>query len=284
MKSNAEIPESRFLGGISTQSLRNLLPRSISNTQQKMNKSKFSKENTPPINPNVQIDNKNIPPDPKKLLIETKITSKDTDDITKSENQQDLPVVSSDPSVKVVVRIRPGNWRERGDRTVRKVSPNSLVVGDRSFTFDSVVDSSSTQEDVFQLVGVPLVKNSLAGYNTSILLCGQTGSGKTYTMWGPPSAMVEGHSPISNQGIVPRIFQMLFTEIQEQENSEDKHINYQCRCSFLEIYNEQIGDLLDPTQRNLQIRDDAKNGFYVENLTEEYVTCYDDVTQILIKV
>ncbi|KAF5200226.1 Kinesin, partial [Thalictrum thalictroides] len=52
--------------------------------------------------------------------------------------------------------------------------------------------------------------------------------------WGPPSAMVEGHSPISNQGIVSRIFQMLFTEIQEQENSEDKHINYQCRCSFLE--------------------------------------------------
>ncbi|PIA58127.1 hypothetical protein AQUCO_00500219v1 [Aquilegia coerulea] len=286
-KSNAEIPESRFLGGISTQSLRNLLPRSISNTQQKLNKSKFSKENTPPppspINPNIQIDNNNIPPDPKKLLTETKITSKDTEGITKSENQQDISVVPSDPSVKVVVRIRPGNWRERGDRTVRKVCPNSLVVGDRTFTFDSVVDSSSTQEDVFQLVGVPLVKNSLAGYNTSILSCGQTGSGKTYTMWGPPSAMVEGHSPISNQGIVPRIFQMLFTEIQEQENSEDKHINYQCRCSFLEIYNEQIGDLLDPTQRNLQIRDDAKNGFYVENLTEEYVTCYDDVTQILIK-
>ncbi|KAM3744076.1 hypothetical protein ACB098_06G024500 [Castanea mollissima] len=69
----------------------------------------------------------------------------------------------------------------------------------------------------------------------------------------------------------------------EQENSEGKQINFQCRCSFLEIYNEQIGDLLDPIQRNLEIKDDAKNGLYVENLIEEYVTSYEDVTQILIK-
>ncbi|KAK7812830.1 kinesin-like protein KIN-12F [Quercus suber] len=96
--------------------------------------------------------------------------------------------------------------------------------------------------------------------------------------------MVEDPSASSHQGIVPRIFQMLFSEIQkEQENSEGKQINFQCRCSFLEIYNEQIGDLLDPIQRNLEIKDDAKNGLYVENLTEEYVTSYEDVTQILIK-
>ncbi|KAF9616283.1 hypothetical protein IFM89_029059 [Coptis chinensis] len=189
-------------------------------------------------------------------------------------------------SVKVVVRIRPP--LERGTILVRKVSPNSLSVsGDASrfFTFDSVVDSSSTtQEDFFELVGVPLVKNSLAGYNATILSCGQTASGKTYTMWGPQSAMVDGSSTTTTQGIVPRIFHMLFSEIQEHERCEDKQkISYQCRCSFLEVYNEQLGDLLDPNQRNLQIRDDAKNGFYVENLTEEYVTSYDDVTQILIK-
>ncbi|CAA2965605.1 kinesin KIN12A [Olea europaea subsp. europaea] len=103
-------------------------------------------------------------------------------------------------------------------------------------------------------------------------------------MWGPPSAMVEGPSDSGLQGIAPRIFQSLFSEIQkEQENYEGKQINYQCRCSFLEIYNEKIGDLLDPTQRNLEIKDDARNGFYIENLTEEYVTSYEDVIQILIK-
>ncbi|OMP04267.1 hypothetical protein COLO4_09775 [Corchorus olitorius] len=190
-----------------------------------------------------------------------------------------------DPSVKVVVRIRPKNGQEKEvDRTVRKVSADSLSVGDRKFTFDSVIDSNSNQEDVFQQIGVPLVKNALAGYNTAILSYGQTGSGKTYTMWGPPSAMVEVSSPRSDQGIVPRIFQMLFSEIQrEQENTDGKQVNFQCRCSFLEVYNEQIGDLLDPTQRNLEIKDDPKNGLYVENLTEEYVSSYEDVTQILIK-
>ncbi|KAF3959007.1 hypothetical protein CMV_016138 [Castanea mollissima] len=185
-----------------------------------------------------------------------------------------------DPPVKVVVRIRPAN---QADQVVKKVSSDTLSVEDRKFGFDSVIDSNAKQEDVFQLVGVPLVKNALAGYNASILSYGQTGSGKTYTMWGPPSAMVEDPSANSHQGIVPRIFQMLFSEIQKQENSEGKQINFQCRCSFLEIYNEQIGDLLDPIQRNLEIKDDAKNGLYVENLIEEYVTSYEDVTQILIK-
>ncbi|KAM7255631.1 hypothetical protein ACFE04_008529 [Oxalis oulophora] len=49
------------------------------------------------------------------------------------------------------------------------------------------------------------------------------------------------------------------------------------------IYNEQIGDLLDPGQRNLEIKNDPKSGLYVENLIEEYVTSYGDITQMLIK-
>ncbi|XP_042041726.1 kinesin-like protein KIN-12F isoform X2 [Salvia splendens] len=78
-----------------------------------------------------------------------------------------------------------------------------------------------------------------------------------------------------------RIF---FSKIQQEQGSVDgKKINYQFRCSFLEVYDDKIGDLLDPTQRDLEIKDDVKNGFYVENLTEEYVACYEDITQILIK-
>ncbi|KAJ0035518.1 hypothetical protein Pint_25583 [Pistacia integerrima] len=54
--------------------------------------------------------------------------------------------------------------------------------------------------------------------------------------------------------------------------------------SGVQIYNEQITDLLDPSQRNLQIREDVKSGVYVENLTEEYICTMKDVTQLLIKV
>nr|KJB81672.1 hypothetical protein B456_013G156400 [Gossypium raimondii] len=334
MKSTAEAAvaeNGRFLGSISTSSLRNLLPKS------KLKKSikKSNSENTPPPDPNIIQINNSAQFSPKSPLsksltsdsfvnpsdahpqIPLSMDSSVKKDMVESE-EQNGELTNLDPSVKVVVRIRPINGQEKEvDRTVRKVSSDSLSVGDRKFTFDSVLDANSSQENVFQLIGVPLVKNALAGFNTSILSYGQTGSGKTYTMWGPPSAMVEDHSPASHQGIVPRIFQMLFSEIQrEQENSDGRQTNYQCRCSFLEIYNEQIGDLLDPTQRNLevnvclylfshsssfpefiasgwciiglldivfQIKDDPKNGLYVENLTEEYVSSYEDVTQVLIK-
>ncbi|XP_057461026.1 kinesin-like protein KIN-12F [Actinidia eriantha] len=279
--------ENRVLGSISASSIRNLFPKSVS-TKHKMHsplsKSRPDSENIQPIDPNIHIDNGSVSPSiPKQSLSKPLISQKE---ITRSDSQKKEELSTPvDPPVKVVVRIRPANGHERdGDWLVRKVSDDSVTVGDRKFTFDSVLDSKSNQEDVFQLVGVPLVKNALAGYNTSILAYGQTGSGKTYTMWGPPSAMVDSQAANSHQGIVPRIFQMLFSEIQQdQENSEGRQINYQCRCSFLEIYNEQIGDLLDSTHRNLEIKDDAKHGFYVENLTEEYVTSYEDITQILIK-
>ncbi|XP_042490597.1 kinesin-like protein KIN-12F [Macadamia integrifolia] len=287
MRRDTENAGNQFLGSISTQSIRNLFPRSASHKQKmKSNpsKSKSGRENTPPPEPNVlQINTgPNSPVVAKKSLSKSVNFQKES---SRTGDQEEAPRVSSDPAVKVVVRIRPDIGHDKQETmTIRRVSSNSLSVGDRLFSFDSVVDSSSSQEDIFKLVGVPLVKDALAGFNTSILSYGQTGSGKTYTMWGPQSAMVEGHSSTSHQGIVPRVFQMLFSEIQrERDNSREKQLNYQCRCSFLEIYNEQIGDLLDPTQRNLEIGDDVKNGFYIEHLTEEYVTNYEDVTQILIK-
>ncbi|CAI9784112.1 unnamed protein product [Fraxinus pennsylvanica] len=182
---------------------------------------------------------------------------------------------------KVVLRIRPANGLGNGDGMVKKVSEDSVSVGDRTYTFDSVLDSKSSQEDVYQLVVTGLVKDALAGYDTSILAYIWTGSfGR-----GPPSAMVENGPSVSGlQDIVPRIFRGLFSEIQkEHESSDGKQINYLCWCSFLEVSSEKTGDLLDPTQRNLDIKDDEKVGFYVEILTEEYVSSHEDVTQILIK-
>ncbi|KAK4278368.1 hypothetical protein QN277_016223 [Acacia crassicarpa] len=278
--------DSRFLGNISSSSIRSLLSRSISSKQKSSTNPIFPKsnvENTPPIDPNIQIkdDGQSLPATTKRLQSETP-TSQNEIAGSKVSIEHSMP---QDPPVKVVVRIRPANSHSKeGYQTFRKVSSDMLCVGGRQFTFDSIFDWNSKQQDVFQSIGVPLVKNALAGYNTTLLSYGQSGSGKSYTMWGPPSAMVEEPSLSSHQGIVPRIFHMLFSELEREQNvSEGKQFNYQCRCSFLEIYNEQIGDLLDPAQRNLEMKDDSKNALYVENLTEEYVTTYEDVTQILIK-
>ncbi|KAJ7957285.1 Kinesin-like protein [Quillaja saponaria] len=191
----------------------------------------------------------------------------------------------SDSGVKVIVRMRPPNKdKDEGDLIVQKMSSDSLSINAQTFTFDSVADTESTQLDIFQLVGVPLVENCLAGFNSSVFAYGQTGSGKTYTIWGPSNSLLAEHLNGDQQGLTPRVFERLFARIvEEQIKHADKQLKYQCHCSFLEIYNEQITDLLDPNQRNLQIREDVKSGVYVENLTEEYVSTMKDVTQLLIK-
>ncbi|KAG2536797.1 kinesin-like protein KIN-12C [Panicum virgatum] len=193
----------------------------------------------------------------------------------------------NEPSVKVVVRVRPTVSRPVDGKDlwfVRKTAPDAVAVGDRSFAVDGVLDDRATQADAFDLVGLPLIENALAGFNTSLVCYGQSGTGKTYTMWGPLGAMVDSGSDHTDRGVVPRVFQNLFSRIQRaQESSPEKQTSYQCRCSFLEVHNEQINDLLEPSQRDLQIRENAGNGIHVENLTDEYVSTVEDINQILMK-
>ncbi|KAK2389228.1 kinesin protein KIN-12B [Trifolium repens] len=192
---------------------------------------------------------------------------------------------TSDSGVKVIVRMRPlRNDKDEGDPIVQKISGDSLTINGHTFTFDSVADVDSTQLDIFEHVGVPLVENCLAGFNSSVFAYGQTGSGKTFTMWGPSNSLAGENVAKEQQGLTPRVFERLFARInEEQTKNSDQQLNYQCHCSFLEIYNEQITDLFDPNQKNLQIREDVKSGVYVENLTEEQVSTMKNVTQLLLK-
>ncbi|CAA6664106.1 unnamed protein product [Spirodela intermedia] len=174
---------------------------------------------------------------------------------------------ATESGVQVIVRMRPLNKEvEEEDQIVHKVSADSVSILDHAFTFDSVADTGSTQEEVFQLVGLPLVENCLAGFNSSIFAYGQTGSGKTYTMWGPTSAALEDGSSSAERGLTPRVFERLFSRIHEEQlKHSDKQLNYQCRCSFLEI------------------REDVRTGVYVDCLSEEYVCTMKDVTRLLTK-
>ncbi|CAG7901387.1 unnamed protein product [Brassica rapa] len=191
----------------------------------------------------------------------------------------------SDSGVKVViVRVKPPSKGEEEEMIVKKISSDSLTLNEHTFTFDSIADPESTQDEIFQLVGAPLVENCLAGFNSSVFAYGQTGSGKTYTMWGPANGLLEEHLSGDQRGLTPRVFELLFARIsEEQVKHADRQLSYQCRCSFLEIYNEQITDLLDPSQKNLMIREDVKLGVYVDNLTKGYVKNLKDLSQLLIK-
>ncbi|KAK3150051.1 hypothetical protein QOZ80_3AG0227150 [Eleusine coracana subsp. coracana] len=204
-----------------------------------------------------------------------------------AEDDHAVTPAVDETSVKVVVRVRPPVSLPTDGKDlwfVRKTSPDCVAVGDRAFAVDGVLDDRASQADAFDMVGLPMIESALAGFNTSLVCYGQSGTGKTYTMWGPLAAMVDSASDQTDHGVVPRVFQDLFTRIQSsQESSPDKQISYQCRCSFLEVHNEQINDLLEPSQRDLQIRENAGNGIHVENLTDEYVSTIEDVNQILMK-
>eukprot|EP00803_Ostreobium_quekettii_P005948 evm.model.scf_213EXC.2 EVM.evm.TU.scf_213EXC.2 scf_213EXC:40552-44200(-) len=195
-----------------------------------------------------------------------------------SEGRQSA--ASADDTVKVVVRIRPPTAID--ERTglpascVRQLSEESLaVVGTperTQFSYDYVAGPEVGQEQLFGVAGCPVVENCLAGYNSCVFAYGQTGSGKTHTMLGDLPGEVGPSWLPTTAGLMPRIFQYLFTQIAERQ-AANPAVQYTCTCSLLEIYNEMITDLLNPAggSTNLQLREDITTGVYVEGLSVETV-------------
>ena len=89
---------------------------------------------------------------------------------------------------------------------------------------------------MFSELGFELIKNVLSGYNTCVFAYGQTGSGKSFTMMGS-----EGDE---QKGLVPRLCENLFENIGFK--SSDDHL-FKIEVSYMEIYNEKVRDLLDPS-------------------------------------
>ncbi|XP_020889083.1 kinesin-like protein KIN-12C isoform X3 [Arabidopsis lyrata subsp. lyrata] len=192
-------------------------------------------------------------------------------------------------NVQVLIRLRPLSTMERASqghgRCLKQESPQTLVwLGhpETRFTFDHVASETISQEKLFHVAGLPMVENCLSGYNSCVFAYGQTGSGKTYTMMGEISE-AEG-SLGEDCGVTARIFEYLFSRIKlEEEGRRDEKLKFSCKCSFLEIYNEQITDLLEPSSTNLQLREDLGKGVYVENLVEHNVRTVNDVLKLLLQ-
>jgi hypothetical protein len=158
-------------------------------------------------------------------------------------------------SVQVAVRVRPLLAQEAGsDRCLQVLHQHThhattLQLGGSSgprFTFDQVFDSPAHQNEVFEQRVVSLVQSCLEGYNATVLAYGQTGSGKTFTMMGTddPTSNV-AHS---NAGVIPRSLVSMFQSLEEQNE------RYEVRLQFLEVYGEDIRDLLGHNDK-LTVRD-----------------------------
>ncbi|KAI8638882.1 hypothetical protein BD408DRAFT_446474 [Parasitella parasitica] len=149
-------------------------------------------------------------------------------------------------AVRVGLRVRPLTEKEELSNCTECISfipnePQILVGTDKSFTYDYVFNTDSKQQQVYETAASPLLEKFIEGFNATILAYGQTGSGKTFSMGtGLESAVNPEH-----EGIVPRCIVDLFRNLEERSES-NKEFQYEVYVSFLELYNEELIDLLSP--------------------------------------
>ncbi|XP_077231157.1 kinesin-like protein KIN-7D, mitochondrial isoform X2 [Tasmannia lanceolata] len=168
---------------------------------------------------------------------------------------------SAGDSISVTVRFRPLSEREfqRGDEIAWYPDGEKFVRSEYNpatgYAFDRVFGPATTSKVVYDVAARPVVKAAMEGVNGTVFAYGVTSSGKTHTM----------HGDHQSPGIIPLAIKDVFSIIQDTPGRE-----FLLRVSYLEIYNEVINDLLDPTGQNLRVREDAQ-GTYVEGIKEEVV-------------
>lgn len=202
-------------------------------------------------------------------------------------------------NIKVVVRVRPFNGREldrRAKCVVQMKDAQTILVpppeaeerlrsskggksgdGQKVFAFDKSYWSFDRrdphfagQDNLFNDLGAPLLDNAFQGYNNCIFAYGQTGSGKSYSMMGYGE----------EAGVIPRICEDMFRRITEMQ--KDINLKYTVEVSYLEIYNERVRDLLNPTTKgNLKVREHPSTGPYVEDLAKLVVRSFQEIQHLM---
>ncbi|EHB04042.1 Kinesin-like protein KIF15, partial [Heterocephalus glaber] len=190
-------------------------------------------------------------------------------------------------AIRVFVRIRPpaeGSRSADGEQNLclSVLSSTTLRLHSnpepKTFTFDYIADMNTTQESVFSSVAKSIVESCMSGYNGTIFAYGQTGSGKTFTMMGPSESDNFSHNL---RGVIPRSFEYLFALIDREKEKAGAGKSFLCKCSFIEIYNEQIHDLLESASAGLYLREHIKKGVFVVGAAEQVVTSAAEAYQVL---
>ncbi|ORY99875.1 hypothetical protein BCR43DRAFT_125573 [Syncephalastrum racemosum] len=198
-------------------------------------------------------------------------------------------------AVRVGLRVRPLTQKEQLSNCSECLSyipnePQILIGTDKSFTYDYVFDQSTAQTDVYQSAAAPLMHKFI--FNATILAYGQTGSGKTYSM----GTGLDNCAEPENEGIVPRCIVELFEKLQ-QRAEENPEYKYDVYVSFLELYNEELIDLLNPANAQkrrsnsgtnpapteVSIREDIAGNIYWSGVREEQCESPEELLGYLAK-
>ena len=194
----------------------------------------------------------------------------------------------------VAIRMRPLNSKETntaGAGRVWRVLPKhnavsqttntgkplpEIMEGRNFFNFDKTFGEKSTTKDVYSEIAAGITKSVVSGLNGTIFAYGQTSSGKTYTMQG--EGTIEDGDGNEGGGIVHMAAKDIFSHI-----GNDTQRDFLIRVSFVEIYNEEVRDLLvgaNNSQNVLHIREDPTRGVFV-NATENFVNDYQTMLRTL---
>jgi len=178
-------------------------------------------------------------------------------------------------NIRVYCRVRPANDREKADPNNKEaiaypeegqmVIANEEKKASHSFDFEQIFRPGTTQEQVFAEVS-GLVTSVMDGFNVCIFAYGQTGSGKTYTMEGPP------HDPGLNRRVLARLF-----EIVDERRAT---VQYEMKVTMLEVYNEEIKDLLGDHEGELKAVS-GQYGMEVQNIQYTEVKSTEEVQKVL---
>ncbi|KRT78481.1 Kinesin [Oryctes borbonicus] len=188
-------------------------------------------------------------------------------------------------NVKVAVRVRPLNKKELRDGldNITSVDKKNNVISlakpglpdepPKSFKFDYIFPEDCTQVDLYKQIAYPIVEKVFRGYNGTIFAYGQTGTGKTYTMIG------KQNDPMG-KGILPNTFRHIFDKISSCDNGKSAIIT----VSYLEIYNEDVRDLLSSNPNaKLELRERLDTGIYVKDLTAFTVKSIQETNELMKK-
>ncbi|KAH9699112.1 kinesin-like protein KIN-7N [Citrus sinensis] len=174
----------------------------------------------------------------------------------------------------VAVRVRPPVSLETSGGVFWKVEDNRVSlhrqhdtpVSGTSYAFDHVFEETCSNARVYELLTKDIIHAAVEGFNGTVFAYGQTSSGKTFTMNGSAD----------NPGVISLGVKDIFDAIQMMSNRE-----FLVRVSYMEIYNEEINDLLAVENQKLQIHESLEHGVFVAGLREEIVNSAEQVLKLI---
>lgn len=215
----------------------------------------------------------------------------DDDAVSTSRDGDEQEPQEADSNIRIFLRVKPSKkpsgfftWDEDASEMKYNI-PKDIAAGlinnsrtSYKFRFDSVIGMEAKQTEVFDRVGRPCIDNALNGFNSTVFAYGQTGSGKTFTITG-------GAERYEDRGLIPRALSMVFDEVKKNPSRQ-----ILVHVSYLEIYNNQGYDLLDPNHEStktledlpkVSMLEDEDGNCHLRNLSMHLVHSEEDALNLL---